>query len=125
MSLPADAQAMMAKMLGKPVFVALRLPADLSGFSGNLAAHLKWAAQCEKRGELFASGPFVGDGGVPGALGGMSIFRASSEAEVRKILAGDPFIHAGVYTVEIKKWVLMEGSMTLSVRFSDQSYLLR
>jgi hypothetical protein len=55
----------------------------------------------------------------------MSIFRASSEAEVRKILAGDPFIHAGVYTVEIKKWVLMEGSMTLSVRFSDQSYLLR
>ena len=125
MSLPADAQAMMAKMLGKPLFVALRIPADLSRFTENLAAHLKWAMQCEQRGELFASGPFVGSGGTPGALGGMSVFRASSEDEVRKIMAGDPFIRDGVYTVEIKKWVLMEGGMTLSVRFSDQSYLLR
>lgn len=125
MSLPADAQAMMAKMLGMPLFVAFRLPADLSGFSNNLAAHLKWAAQCEQRGELFASGPFVAKGGVPGALGGMSIFRANSEAEVRRIMADDPFIRAGVYTAEIKKWVLMEGGVTLSLRFSDQSYLLR
>lgn len=125
MSLPANAQAMMVKMLGKPLFVALRIPADLSGFSENLADHLKWATQCEQRGELFASGPFVAAGGVPGALGGMSIFRASSEAQVRKILADDPFIRHGVYTAEIKKWVLMEGGMTLSVRFSDQSYLLR
>ncbi|MCI2810600.1 YciI family protein [Eoetvoesiella caeni] len=125
MSLPANAQAMMVKMLGKPLFVALRIPADLSGFSENLADHLKWATQCEQRGELFASGPFVAAGGVPGALGGMSIFRASSEAQVRKILADDPFIRHGVYTAEIKKWVLMEGGMTLSVRFSDQSYVLR
>lgn len=125
MSIPANAQAMMAKMLGKPLFVALRIPADLSRFTDNLTAHLKWAMQCEQRGELFASGPFVEAGGVPGALGGMSIFRASSEAEVRKILADDPFIREGVYTVDIKKWVLMEGGMTLSVRFSDQSYLLR
>lgn len=29
MSLPVNAQAMMAKMLGKPLFVALRIPADL------------------------------------------------------------------------------------------------
>jgi len=125
MSLPADAQAMMAKMLGKPLFVVLRVPADLSRFAEILAPHLQWAAQCEQRGELFASGPFVGEGRAPGALGGMSIFRAASESEVREILSGDPFIREGVYTVEIKKWVLMEGGVTVSLRFSDQSYLLR
>ena len=125
MSLPVNAQAMMARMLGKPLFVALRVPADLSRFTEVLTPHLQWAAQCEQRGELFASGPFVGEGGTPGALGGMSIFRAASESEVREILAGDPFIREGVYTVEIKKWVLMEGGVTVSLRFSDQSYLLR
>lgn len=125
MSTPSQAQSLMQGMLKKPLYVVLRIPVDLSRINELLPAHLEWTVQCEKRGELFASGPFVQDGAAPGTAGGMSIVRADSVAEVQRILSGDPFIQQGVFTVDIKKWLLMEGGFTVSVRFSDQSYLLR
>lgn len=125
MNQAASAQAMLAAMLNKPLYVALRTPVDLSRLNELLPAHLEWAVQCEKRGELFASGPFVQEGSAPGTAGSMSIIRADSQAEVRRILSADPFIQQGVFTASIKKWVLMEGGFTVSLRFSDQSYLLR
>ncbi|UUZ71142.1 YciI family protein [Polaromonas sp. P1(28)-8] len=57
----------------------------------------------------------------PWYTGGLSILRASSVEEARRILAGDPFIRDGVFTVDVKKWMLMEGGLTLTVRFSDRS----
>lgn len=125
MTMPSQAQALMQAMLKKPLYVVLRRPVDLSRINELLPAHLEWAVQCEKRGELFASGPFVQDGDAPGAQGGMSIVRADSAAEAERIVSGDPFVQQGVYAVEIKKWMLMEGGLTVTVRFSDQSYLLR
>ncbi len=108
-------------MLNKPLYVALRQPADLSRLSELLPAHLEWTIAAERRGELFASGPFAGDGVAPGALGGLSILRAQSVEEARRLLQADPFIREGVYTVDVKKWMLMEGGLTLTVRFSDRS----
>ncbi len=125
MAIPSQAQALMQGMLKKPLYVVLRTPVDLSRINELLPAHLEWAVQCEKRGELFASGPFMQEGAAPGAGGGMSIFRADSVAEVERILSGDPFIQQGVYAADIKKWMLMEGGVTVTFRFSDQSYLLR
>lgn len=125
MTTSTQTQALMQAMLKKPLYVVLRTPVDLSRINELLPAHLEWAVQCEKRGELFASGPFVKEDGAPGTEGGMSIFRADSPAEVERILSGDPFIQQGVFSVVVRKWVLMEGGFTLSVRFSDQSYLLR
>ena len=75
----------------------------------------------ERRGELFASGPFAADGVEPGALGGLSILRAQSVEDAQRLLQADPFIREGVYTVDVKKWMLMEGGLTLTVRFSDRS----
>lgn len=125
MNTPSQAQALMQGMIKKPLYVVLRIPVDMSRLNQLLPAHLEWAVQCEKRGELFASGPFMQEGTAPGSQGGMSIVRADSVEEVQRILSGDPFIQQGVFTVDIKKWMLMEGGFTVSVRFSDQSYLLR
>lgn len=122
---PTQAKALMQGMLNKPLYVVLRTPVDLSRINELLPAHLEWVVQCEKRGELFASGPFMKEGAAPGAGGGMSIVRAESETEVERILSADPFIQQGVFAIEIRRWVLMEGGFTLTVRFSDQTYLLR
>ncbi|WP_288831126.1 YciI family protein [uncultured Paraburkholderia sp.] len=108
-------------MLNKPLYVALRLPLDLSRIAELLPAHLEWAVRAEQRGELFASGPFAAPGAAPGTAGGMTILRAVSEDEARSILAVDPFVREGVFTVDVRRWILMEGSVTLNVRFSDQS----
>lgn len=120
-----DVKAQLAGMLNKSFYVSLRRPADLSRLDSLLQAHLDWAVQAERRGELFMSGPFMAEGAKPGTQGGMMILRADSEAAAWRIIEQDPFIKQGVFTAEVKRWVLMEGSMTVSVRFSDQSYQLR
>lgn len=120
-ALPESAQRLLAAMLNKTLYVALRTPVDTARMPSLLEAHLRWAIVCEQRGELFASGPFVADGAAPGSLGGMSIVRADSLEEAQRILEADPFVREGVIALDIRRWVLMEGGISVSVRFSDQT----
>src|SRR5690606_41981831 len=101
MTTPAQAQALMQGMLKKNLYVVLRTPVDLSRINELLPAHLAWALQCERRGALFASGPFVAGGGAPGSAGGMSIFRAGSAEAGERVLSGHPFIHQAVFAAEV------------------------
>jgi uncharacterized protein YciI len=119
-----DAQQLLQAMLNKPLYVVLRTPSNTARMQELLEPHLRWAIAAERRGELFASGPFVAEGMPAGMLGGMSIVRASSEGEAREILGGDPFIAQGVFSIEVRRWMLMEGGFSLTVRFSDQSIRL-
>lgn len=116
-----DPQQLLAGMLNKALYVALREPRDLRRIQELLPAHIEWAVQAERRGELFASGPFAAEGVQPGAAGGMTIVRAGSHTEAEALLAQDPFVKEGLVTVTIRKWVVMEGGFTVTVRFSDQS----
>ena len=115
------AQLLLRSMLNKPLYVAFRTPRDTSRMDELLEPHLRWAVAAEGRGELFASGPFTADGVAPGMSGGMSIVRAGSEQEARTILAADPFVASGVFSVELRRWMLMEGGFTVTMRLSDQS----
>ena len=82
-----------------------------------LAQHLEFMIGLERQGTLFASGPF-GDG-TKGD--GMTIVRAADEAEARGIAARDPFVVNGIRTFTIQPWTVMEGSLNVTVNFSDQS----
>jgi uncharacterized protein YciI len=117
----ASAQELMRAMLNKPFYVALREPVDLARMPQLLEAHLRWMVAAERRGEVFASGPFASDLDPSGALGGMTIVRAYSAEEANEILGGDPFVKEGVVQVQIRKWLLMEGGFSITVRLSDQS----
>jgi uncharacterized protein len=121
MALSHNAQDMLRAMLNKPLYVALRQPGRADRVAELLEAHLQWMVAAERRGEIFASGPFVADGAPPGSLGGMTIVRAASVDEAREILSQDPFVKEGVVTLDINKWMVMEGGLTVTVRFSDQS----
>jgi uncharacterized protein YciI len=81
-----------------------------------LVEHLEYMISLERQGKLFASGPF-GDG----AKGdGMTILRAASEAEAQEIASRDPFVVNGIRTFTITPWTVMEGSLSVTVTFSDQ-----
>ena len=82
-----------------------------------LADHLTYMIELERRGVLFASGPF-GDGSRGD---GMTIVRAASEAEAREIALADPFVVNGIRTFTIQPWTVMEGSLNVTVNFSDRS----
>lgn len=82
-----------------------------------LADHLAYMIELERQGKLFASGPF-GDG-TKGD--GMTIVRAADEAEAREMALRDPFVVNGIRTFKIQSWTAMEGSLSLTVNFSNGS----
>ena len=82
-----------------------------------LAEHLGYMIALERAGKLFASGPF-GDG-TKGD--GMTIIRAADAEEARAVALRDPFVVNGIRTFKIEAWTVMEGSLNVTVNFSDRS----
>lgn len=115
----AIAEELMAKMLKKRLYAVIWKSfgkPDL--IKQNLAQHLQFMIGLEKRGALFASGPFTpGDGAQIGD--GLTILRAVSLDEARVFANSDPFVIAGARTFDIREWTMMEGSLGITVNFSD------
>ena len=115
-------QQLTSKMLNKRLYVvtwkSFGKP-DL--IRQHLAKHLQFMIGLEKRGALFASGPFApGNGAQIGD--GMTILRAVSLDEAKVFANSDPFVIAGARSYEIREWTLMEGRIGISLDFSDNSY---
>ncbi|WP_341317534.1 YciI family protein [Paraburkholderia sp. IMGN_8] len=114
-----DLSSVLQGMLNKTLYVVLRKPRDLTRVSEVLPRHIEWIISAERRGEIFLSGPFTGPG-QPGEHGGMTILRASSQEGAQQLIEADPFIAEGVFEVEVKPWLLMEGSLTCNFTLSNQ-----
>jgi uncharacterized protein YciI len=82
-----------------------------------LAEHLEYMIGLEREGKLFASGPL----GDPSKADGMTIVRAADEEEARGMALRDPFVVHGIRTFKIVPWTVMEGSLSVTVNFSDQT----
>lgn len=117
-----EVKTLSERMLQKILYVVLTTPVrPMSELAELLPQHLKYMIDLEKRGILFASGPFIADEQIaPGT--GMTILRASSHAEAEAIAREDPFNKSGMRTFEIRTWQLNEGSFTITINYSDQSY---
>jgi uncharacterized protein YciI len=109
------------KMLKRKLYVVLsKAHAGPDKMKPYLAAHLEYMIGLEKRGMVFASGPVAEPGAGPRG-DGMTILRATSAEEARKIAEADPFFVNGLRTFDLREWTLMEGSFGLKVNFSDQT----
>ena len=108
-------------MLRKKLYVILsKGGATPEQLGAVLPAHLEYMIGLEKRGVLFASGPLTAAPGKP-AGDGLTVLRAASEDDARKIASADPFVVNKLRTFEVREWTVMEGSLGLKVNFSDQS----
>jgi uncharacterized protein len=87
----------------------------------HLVDHLNYMTELEKCGVLFASGPMVDTEGKPTGEG-LSIFNTRSAEEARALAEQDPFVIHGFRTVEVKPWILMEGSMTVTLKSAEQTF---
>jgi hypothetical protein len=109
------------KMLKRKLYVVLsKSHSGPEKMNPYLAAHLDYMIGLEKRGVVFASGPLTDAGAGPRG-DGMTVLRAGSAEEARKIAEADPFFVNGLRTFDLREWTLMEGSVGLRVNFSDQS----
>jgi uncharacterized protein YciI len=109
-------------MLQRELYVVLTTPIKpMSELLPLLPDHLNYMIDLEKRGMLFASGPFLaGKDLLPGT--GMTILRAGSLEEAEAIAGEDPLNKSGMRTFEVRTWQLNEGSFTITVNYSDRSY---
>ncbi|MFJ9690777.1 YciI family protein [Kitasatospora sp. NPDC101183] len=62
-------------------------------------AHREYLTDLQKAGSLVLSGPLTSD------TGGLLIFQAADEAEIRELLAADPYAHAQVLAdTRVQEW---------------------
>jgi uncharacterized protein YciI len=88
-----------------------------------LPRHLEYMIALEKQDLVFASGPLTADDGAMRG-DGLTILRAASFEEARRIAAADPFYTDGLRAFEVREWTVMEGSIGIKVSLSDQSLKL-
>ncbi len=120
---PKSPDELTAAMLRQQLFVVSTGPARSPEIARLLPAHLEYQVRIEREGKLFGAGPIFEEGAdVPS--GGMIVLRARDIAEARAIADADPLHAAGLRSYTIRKWLLNEGAITLTVRFSDQSAVI-
>jgi uncharacterized protein len=117
----ARAAALMQKMLRKKLYVLISTPRVApDALKPLLAAHLDYMIGLERRGLLFASGPFTDPNGAPSGHG-LTILRVKDAAEARAIAEAEPFFKQGLRSFELKEWTVMEGTLGLRINLSDRS----
>jgi uncharacterized protein YciI len=83
--------------------------------------HFAYVSELEKRGVLFAAGPFVDEAGASQG-GGMFVVRAASAEEAAEIARREPYIRNGYRSFKLQAWRVSEGTFSLRVNFSDGTY---
>jgi uncharacterized protein YciI len=113
-----------AKMLHKRLYIIFSEPTEKTGDRRKIfPKHIAYQLEIEKKGILFAAGPFVDAKGKPQGPG-MIVVRAKSMAEAKRIADGDPFHKQGYRKYRIQAWDVNEGGFNLHVKFSDGSFTL-
>jgi uncharacterized protein len=86
-----------------------------------LAAHLVYLAELERNGKLFMAGPLGNDDGETWSGDGQLIYLCESFAEAQRIAQADPMHSSEARTFSIRPWIINDGAMQLSLKFSTQT----
>jgi uncharacterized protein len=121
---PTDVHPLTKKFLGKELYLVIARPVRSTAIEKRLAEHLAHQVEMERRGIMFAAGPLYSrDSEVPEA--GMFVLRANSFEEAEALAKEDPLHKAGLRTFTLQKWRVNEGSLTITVNFSDSSMTIK
>ena len=121
---PKQVAALHEKMLHKRLYVIFSEPTGKGGDRRKVfPKHIAYQLELEKKGILFAAGPFVDGRGKPQGPG-MIVIRAKSAAEAKRIASRDPFHKAGLRDFRIQAWEVNEGGFNLRVNFSSGTFEL-
>ncbi len=110
----------LAGLLHKELYIAVTDPLSGPGLSEHLGEHISGQIEMERRHVLFGAGPLQ-DEGKDKPTRGMFIIRAKSFEEARRILDNDVFHKKGLRKYKLYRWSLNEGSIRLTVNYSDQT----
>jgi len=85
-----------------------------------LPDHLAYQKDVEAQGKLFLAGPLSDASGELMEGTGMIVYRVGTIEEALKLADADPMHAKGVRSYKIRKWLINEGAISLSVTLSRQ-----
>ena len=119
------AEAKSRGSLAHELYMVLSTPAkEPAKVKENLPAHLEYQSAQEACGALFLAGPVSDESGELMEGTGLIIYRAVSLDAARKIAEADPMHQSGARSFVIRRWMINEGSLTLTAKLSAQSVSL-
>ena len=84
-----------------------------------LSVHLEYLHSLEAQGVLFGAGPLFSEDGSYFSGDGMIIVRAELVTEAKAIADADPLHQNQVRKYQIQPWLLNEGSINITLSYSD------
>ena len=118
-----DVRAASSGMLQMQLFAIFTSPSNgLGPVFAQMEEHLQFQMSLEKQGIMFAAGPLWTDDEQSWEGEGMVIIRAASAEAAKAIAEQDPMHRSGARTFRIRPWMVNEGSITLRVDFSSQTF---
>jgi uncharacterized protein len=114
---------LLAPMIKMVLYVAFsRAVATSSEMLPYVAEHLRYMNGLEEQGMLFGSGPCVQEGVAVGD--GLTILRAETIDEAKKLMENEPLIKRGMRSFEIRRWELREGRISIKLNASSSTFEL-
>lgn len=89
-----------------------------------LPEHLAYQGEMEAQGSLVMAGPLSDETGEEMQGSGLIIYRAASLEDARALAENDPMHAKGGRSFTIRRWLVNEGSLTVSVQLSHQKVSL-
>ena len=119
------AEARARGSLAFELFVVISTPvAAPDAVRASLPDHLAYQKTLEQQGSLAFAGPMSDETGTQMQGTGLIIYRAASFDDARTLAEADPMHIAGARSYTLRRWMINEGSLSLSVGLSTQSVRL-
>lgn len=108
--------------LALELYVAQSTPAKApEDVKAALPDHLAYQAQLESGGQLALAGPMSDETGEHMQGVGLIIYRAPSLEAAHALAAADPMHKTGARSFTLRRWMINEGSLNLSVGLSTKT----
>lgn len=111
--------------LALELYVATSSPAKAAeDVKASLSDHLAYQAELERAGALAFAGPLSDESGEHMQGSGMMVYRAESLEAARALAEDDPMHKSGARSFVLRRWMINEGSLNLSVGLSTKEVAL-
>ena len=114
-----------AGALALELYAAMSTPAkEPQDVKASLPDHLAYQAQLERAGSLAFAGPMSDETGEHMQGMGLIVYRAESLDAARALADADPMHKSGARAYVLRRWMINEGSLSLSVGLSTKGVTL-
>ena len=105
--------------LALELYVVMSTPGNSpDAVKDTLPQHLAYQRELEIAGRLVLAGPMSDESGENMIGAGLIIYRAATMAEANEMAENDPMHKSGARTYILRKWLVNEGSLNISLGLS-------